>query len=282
MISPAGRRVLLVRKDKQTTVSGIGPACNEGAPKPQHKATYVLVHGAWHGSWCWKRVRAVLGDTGHHVFTPTLTGLGERSHLNSAIVDLSTHIADVVNLLRWEDLSDVILCGHSYGGAVIRGVADRIPERIRTLIYLDAFVPEDGESVFDLQAPERARHMRLQAQTAGCGWSVPPIPAEHFNVNLLDAAWVNAQCTPQSIASFEERIKLNRLPSQTHDIIHVLATGWDNSPFRAAHVRAKAKGWQTRTVGCGHEVMLDLPGELTDLLLEFARNQSGNRIKNSG
>jgi len=213
------------------------------------------------------------------VFTPTLTGLGERSHLNSATVDLSTHVADIVNLLRWEDLSDVILCGHSYGGAVIRGVADWVPERIRTLVYLDAFVPEDGESVFDLHAPERTQHMRLQAQAAGGGWNVPPIPAERFNVNLRDAAWVNDQCTFQSIASFEERIKLNRPPSQSHDIIHILATGWDNSPFRAAHDRAKAKGWQTRTIACGHEAMLDLPGKLTNLLLEFAPSHRGNRIK---
>src|SRR5262249_40283254 len=213
------------------------------------------------------------------VFTPTLTGLGERSHLNAATVDLSTHIADVVNLLRWEDLSDVILCGHSYGGAVIRGVADGVPERIRTLVYLDAFVPEDDESVFDLHALERTQHMRLQAQTAGGGWSVPPIPAERFNVNLRDADWVNAQCTPQSIASFEERIKLNRVPSRMHDTLHILATGWHNSPFGAAHERAKAKGWQTRTVACGHEVILDLPGELTDLLLEFARSQAETALR---
>jgi pimeloyl-ACP methyl ester carboxylesterase len=237
----------------------------------QNQTTYVLVHGAWHGSWCWKRVRKNLRDAGHQVFTPTLTGLGERSHLNSAAVNLPTHIADVVNLLRWEDLSDVILCGHSYGGNVITGVADRIPERIRTLVYLDAFVPEAGECVFDLHSPERARQMRLQAQMAGDGWNVPPIPAERFNVNQGDAAWVNAQCTFQSIASFEEHIRLNRVPSHAHYATHILATGWDNSPFRAAQKRAKAKGWKTRTVACGHEVMLDLPGELTDLLLEFAK-----------
>jgi len=111
----------------------------------QNRTTYVLVHGAWHGSWCWKRVRKSLRDAGHQVFTPTLTGVGDRSHLNSAAINLSTHIADVVNLLQWEDLSDVVLCGHSYGGSVISGVIDRIPERIRTLVYLDAFVPEDGE-----------------------------------------------------------------------------------------------------------------------------------------
>ena len=259
----------MTRMDKQKNMSGISLTREEGPFKPQDQTTYVLVHGAWHGSWCWKLVRKSLRDAGHQVFTPTLTGLGERCHVNSAAVSLSTHIADVVNLLRWEDLSDVILCGHSYGGSVISGVADRIPERIRSLVFLDAFVPEDGECVFDL-APEHAQHMRLQAQTAGDGWNVPPIPAERFNVNLRDAAWVNVRCTSQSIASFEEQIELHRVPSHTRDATHILATGWDNSPFRAAHERAKTKGWKTRTVTCGHEVMLDLPGELTDLLLEFA------------
>ena len=179
----------MTRTDEPRNASGISPTREKGLPT-QNPATYVLVHGAWHGSWCWKRVRKGLRDTGHQVFTPTLTGLGERSHLNSAAVNLSTHIADVVNLLRWEDLSDVILCGHSYGGNVITGVADRIPERIRSLVYLDAFVPEDGECLFDLVPPELAQRMRLQAQTAGSGWNIPPLPAEHFNVNLRDAAWI--------------------------------------------------------------------------------------------
>jgi pimeloyl-ACP methyl ester carboxylesterase len=103
----------LTRRDKQRDVWGISSTRKEEPPKTQDQTTYVLVHGAWHGSWCWKRVRKSLRDAAHQVFTPTLTGLGERSHLNSAAVNLSTHIADVVNLLRWEDLSDVILCGHS-------------------------------------------------------------------------------------------------------------------------------------------------------------------------
>jgi pimeloyl-ACP methyl ester carboxylesterase len=235
-----------------------------------NQATYVLVHGAWHGSWCWKRVRKNLQDADHQVVAPTLTGLGERSHLNSDSVNLSTHIADIVNLLRWEDLSNVILCGHSYSGMVISGVADQVPERIRTLVYLDAFVPEDGECVFDLLSQEWVEQIRLGAQTAGAGWNVPPIPAEHFNVNSRDAAWVNAQCTSQSIASFEEHIKLNRVPSRKHDSTYIAATGWDwdHSPFRAAHERASANGWRIRTLPCGHEAMLDLPDELTHLLLE--------------
>jgi pimeloyl-ACP methyl ester carboxylesterase len=234
-------------------------------------ATYVLVHGAWHGSWCWKRVRKALQAAGHDVFTPTLTGVGERSHLNSAGVDLSTHIADVANLIRWEELSDVILCGHSYGGCVISGAADRFPDHIRALVYLDAFVLEDGEALIDLLPPEQVQGMRKLAQDTGDGWKVAPIPAEAFNVNPHDAAWVNRQCTPQALAAFEERIKLTGGLGRIKDVTHILATGYqEGSPFPACHERAKKKGWKTRTVACGHDVMLDLPGELTALLLEYA------------
>src|SRR5580658_6722544 len=171
-------------------------------------ATYVLVHGAWHGGWCWKRVRKALQAAGHEVFTPTLTGVGERSHLNSAGINLSMHIADVANLIKWEELSDVILCGHSYGGCVISGAADRVPDHIRALVYLDAFVLENGEALIDLLPREQAERMRQQAQATGEGWKVAPIPAEAFRVNPSDAAWVNRQCTPQSLATFEEPVAL--------------------------------------------------------------------------
>ena len=123
-------------------------------------STYVLVHGAWHGSWCWKRVRKALQANGHDVFTPTLTGLGERSHLLSREVNLETHIDDVVNLIRWEELSNIVLCGHSYGGVVVSGVADRVPDRIGALIYLDAFVLEDGRSVHDEVPPDQKERQR--------------------------------------------------------------------------------------------------------------------------
>jgi pimeloyl-ACP methyl ester carboxylesterase len=233
--------------------------------------TYVLVHGAWHGSWCWKRVRKALQATGHDVFTPTLTGVGERSHLNSAGVNLSTHIADVANLILWEELSDVILCGHSYGGCVISGAAERVPDRIQALVYLDAFVLEDGESLVDLLPPQQAEGMRRLAQDTGDGWKVPPIPAEAFKVNPRDSAWVNRQCTPQSLATFEERIKLTSSFGRITDVTHILATGYtEGSPFPACHERAKKKEWKTRSISCGHDVMLDLPEELTALLLEYA------------
>jgi pimeloyl-ACP methyl ester carboxylesterase len=234
-------------------------------------ATYVLVHGAWHGSWCWKRVRKVLQAAGHEVFTPTLTGVGERSHLNSAGVNLSTHIADVANLIKWEELSDVILCGHSYGGCVISGAADQVPDRIRALVYLDAFVLEDGEALTDFLPPGQAQGMRQLARDTGDGWKVAPIPAEAFRVNPRDSAWVNRQCTPQALACFEEQIRLTGGIGRIRDVTHILATGYtEGSPFPACHDRAKKMGWKTRTMPCGHDVMLDLPDELTAFLLEYA------------
>jgi len=234
-------------------------------------ATFVLVHGAWHGSWCWKRVRKNLQYAGHDIFTPTLTGVGERSHLASPDVNLSTHIADILNLIQWEELSSIILCGHSYGGFVISGVADRIPDRIRALVYLDAFVPEDGESVFDLVSPEMAAGLRRQAAASGDGWKVEPISGEVFQVNLADRAWMNAQCTAHPIASLEERIRLSGALERVQNATHILASGFrEGSPFAAAQARAKKRGWKITTVTCGHDVMLDMPEELTTLLLDHA------------
>jgi pimeloyl-ACP methyl ester carboxylesterase len=231
--------------------------------------TYVLVHGAWHGSWCWKRVRKALQAEGHEVFTPTLTGVGERFHVSSPSINLDTHIADVVNLIQWEELSEIVLCGHSYGGCVISGAADRIPDRIRALVYLDAFVPEDGERMFNLVPEERVQGMRQQAKTTGEGWKVAPIAAEVFRVNPGDCAWVNAQCTPHPLGCFEQRIKLTGRLGRIADITHILAD-WEGSPNPACHERAKAKGWKTQTMPCGHDVMLDLPKELTAFFLRFA------------
>jgi pimeloyl-ACP methyl ester carboxylesterase len=236
-------------------------------------ATFVLVHGGWRGSWCWKRVRKALQAREHEVFTPTLTGVGERSHLLSPHVNLDTHIDDVVNLIRWEELSDIVLCGHSYAGCVVTGVADRLPDRIAALVYLDAFVPEDGQSLFDT-LPSFWKTLQLEAaERDGEGWKVPPIPAQMFKVNAGDLEWVNRQCTMQSIATCQQVIKLSGRVDALKDVTFILATGFDDSPFTAFYDRAKAKGWKTLTMSCGHDVMLDRPDELTGALLDIAEAQ---------
>ena len=224
-------------------------------------ATFVLVHGAWHGSWCWKRVRSSLQQHGHEVFTPTLTGIGERSHLLSRDVDLNTHILDVLNLIQWEELEDIVLCGHSYGGMVVAGVADRIPRHIRSLVFLDAFVPEHGQCLVDF-AP-------ISEDQRVDDWKCLPIAAGIFGVNLADRAWVDRQCTLQSLACFQQPIQLTGGIGQLKRIAYVYASGWagDHSPFRPFYEQSKSRGWATSEIDCGHDVMLDRPDALTALLL---------------
>ena len=228
--------------------------------------TFVLVHGAWRGSWLWKRVRPLLQAKGHEVFTPTLTGLADRSHLLTPEINLETHIDDILNLFRWEDLSNAVLCGHSYAGSIISGVADRIPDRLAALVYLDAFVLEDGECIHDT-LPKQHRELQLQG-AAGDGWRVPPIPAEVFNVNIDDRDWVDQQCTPQPVATFEQAIKLNGQGETVQNVSYVLTTDQPGSPFPPFLERAKVRGWKTLTIATGHDAPIDDPAELTKILLD--------------
>jgi pimeloyl-ACP methyl ester carboxylesterase len=231
--------------------------------------TFVLVHGAWRGSWLWKRVRPLLQSAGHEVFTPTLTGLADRSHLLAPDITLDTHIDDVAGLFEWEDLSDVVLCGHSYAGSVISGVADRIPERIAALVYLDAFVLEDGECIYDT-LPDEHKEAQLQgAEATGDGWRIPPIPAEVFNVNADDRDWVDQQCTPQPIATFEQAIRITGKEASIQNVTYIMATGYDGSPFPPFFERARARGWNTLTIGAGHDASLDDPDGVTKILLDI-------------
>jgi pimeloyl-ACP methyl ester carboxylesterase len=227
---------------------------------------YVLVHGAWHGSWCWARVRRLLAVEGHQVFTPTLTGVGERSHLSSRDVGLDTHIADVANLMIWENLRDVVLVGHSYAGIVVGHVADRMPDRIRSLIYLDAFVPENGKTLFDF-LPDKGEGDRKLAGADGEGWRVPPRPASSFAVNAADAAWVVRQCTMHPLSSFEAPARISGACDDIANVGYILARGFDG-PFGQFYAKARERRWWQEELACGHDVMLDMPNELTALLLQ--------------
>ena len=172
-------------------------------------ATFVIVHGAWSGGHAWRWLRPLLRAAGHEVFTPALTGLGERSHLASAQIDLEAHVRDVVGVLEYEDLLQVVLVGHSYGGMVITGVADRVPERLAQLVYLDAEVPLDGQGEFDLLAPEERAGYQESARSKGQGWRIPPpvpepLPAE-LDPNLR---WAMSRMVPQPLATFTQPLRL--------------------------------------------------------------------------
>jgi pimeloyl-ACP methyl ester carboxylesterase len=231
-------------------------------------ATFVLVHGAWHGAWCWRRVARLLAKDGHEVFTPALTGLGERSHLLHPAIDVDTHVLDVVNEMKWQELQGVALVGHSYGGMVISGVAEKMEGAIASLVMLDAFMPENGQSVADMQPPAM-REAVLAAERSGLT-SLPPRPAEFFRVNERDRAWVDAQCTPQPIRCFLQKLKLTGARERIAKKTYIRASAYPSPYFDAGLASARARNWRTCELACGHDVMLDMPERLAEILREAA------------
>lgn len=231
--------------------------------------TFVLVHGAFHGGWCWRRVADLLEAQGHKVFTPTLTGLGERSHLTGPQVNLSTHITDVVNVFKWEQLSDAVLCGHSYAGMVIAGVAERVASSIASIVFLDAFVPDNGDAMAALTG--QAMRDAIKAALDRGETALPPRPAEFFGVNERDRAWVNGNMTPQSIATFTEKIVLTGALQRIGRKAYIRAPSYVNPGFDKALARIKADpSWRTYAATCGHDVMVDAPEWLAKILLAAA------------
>jgi pimeloyl-ACP methyl ester carboxylesterase len=230
--------------------------------------TFVLVHGAWHGAWCWRRVARLLTRDGHEVFTPTLTGLGERSHLLAPNIDLDTHILDVVNEMKWQQLKDVVLVGHSYAGMVISGVAERMEKAIAAFVMLDAFFPENGEALIDLATPA-VREGSLAAARSGAA-TVPPRSAAAFNVNEADRAFVDAQCTPQPLQCMLAKVTLTGARERIGKRAYIRAAGYPSESFDRGLAKARAQGWPTYEVPCGHDVMLDMPDRLAAILREVA------------
>jgi pimeloyl-ACP methyl ester carboxylesterase len=240
-------------------------------------SNFVLVHGAWHGGWCWRDTAAALRAQGHTVITPTHTGVGERAHQGGADVTLETHVRDVIGAIEAEELSDIVLCGHSYGGMVITAVADRLGARVKSLVYLDAFVPEDGQSLLDLLKialpPEVAAGFigAFQGSAKEKGL-MAPIPAEAFNIRPENRPWVDRRCVPQSLATFTLPCLLggggNAAVKQR---VYVLADGWDPSPFRHFAARCEGQaGWRVVKMPCSHDVMVDMPRELAAELVRCA------------
>lgn len=229
--------------------------------------TFVLVHGAWHGGWCWERVVALLTDKGHRTYAPTLTGLAERAHLLSRDITLATHVADVVDLIRAERLTDIVLVGHSYGGFVISGVAEQVP--VASIVFLDAFVPDNGQCLLELTAP--ATRAVIEAALQRGDMAVPPRPAEFFKVNEKDRAWVDTMCTPHPIATMTDRLALTDARDRIARRTYIRAKDYPNPGFDAALAKAKADpAWGVYEAPCGHDVMVDLPQRLAEILVEVA------------
>ena len=224
-------------------------------------ATFIVAHGAWSAGWAWKKMRPLLRERGHEIFTPTYTGLGERSHLVRADIDLETHIADVLGVLHCEDLRGVVLIGHSYGGMVATGVADRAAERIARLVYLDAFVPRDGQSLNDLR-PGQAPH----PAAGSVQWLIEPNPLPP-DTPAEDVAWIMPRRMPHPRKCFEQRLRLSgaveRLP-RTYIYCTRPAPGDGFRPF-AQRARSES-GWQYLEIDSSHNPHITVPQALARLL----------------
>lgn len=225
--------------------------------------TFVLVHGGFSGGWIWKSVRAYLETARHRVYTPTLTGLGERSHLISPILDLDTHIQDVVNVLRFEELKDVVLVGNSYSGMVITGVADQIPERVGHLVYVDAFVPVDGESVFDLVTPSLRSQFMAQANTQGDGWRVSP---------LSDG---DPRRMAQPIKTLQQPIRLKGTANGEIRRTFIRCTDPKSPSIESSEERVRSQpGWQHLELATSGRAASQAPKKLADMLMTAIKTEA--------
>jgi pimeloyl-ACP methyl ester carboxylesterase len=245
------------------------------------KATFVLVHPAWHGAWCWRKVIPFLRASGHEVYTPTLTGLGERSHLARPDIGLDIHVQDVVNVMTYEDLGSAILVGHSSSGVVITGVADRVPERIGHLVYLDAFVPEDGQSMWDVMPAGISRvELEARVQREGQGWLLPslaPVPWDQFVrkawhvTDEADVRWMVARLGPTPIKHFKDAVRRTNPAAAKIPRTYIRCPEYPHPVFdRLAETSRKGGVWRYREVAGRHHPAITHPRELANVLLEIA------------
>jgi pimeloyl-ACP methyl ester carboxylesterase len=259
-----------------TEASSVGTSTMRA--QSRNNGTFVLVHPAWFGGWCWKKVALLLRAGGYDVHTPTLTGLGDRAHLARPEIGLNTHIEDITNFLKYEDLTGVVLVGNSSGGMVITGVADRVPELIAHIVYLDAFVPQDGQSMLDVIRPEQRPAMEALVQQEGQGWFVPrfaPPPWEKLVpgwgiTDEADQRWVLPRFRPTPFGHFKEAVSRKNAAAEKLSRTYIRCVQWQNAVYdRYAEAAQRTPGWRHRELATSHLPLITHPRELTDLLLEI-------------
>lgn len=236
--------------------------------------TFVLVHGSWHGGWCWKDVARRIRSLGNEVFTPTLSGLGERSHLQKCRIDLTTHIEDISNLINFEDLDNIVLVGHSYGGVVVTGVASILSQRIAKLVYLDAFIPDAGQREFDLLDSGEAIGKKGDFNEDGI-WFRPPASLQYLGVEELENKdWIASRLTRLPLEVYNtpcplplDEAKFNSIP---RTYIHCIR-GPSAKRFAPFAEKARRNSWKYYQLSTGHDAMLTMPQQVASLLLEAAK-----------
>jgi pimeloyl-ACP methyl ester carboxylesterase len=237
---------------------------------------FILVHGAYHGGWCWRKTLDIFYEQSVEALAPTLTGLGEKSHLLTDNIGLSTHVADIVQIFKFEDLHDVVLVGHSYAGMVISGVAEIIPERIAHLVYLDALVPLDGQTVFDILPGTESRVKEIILAGQKIKVITPPDPQAFGVNNPDDIAWMANRLTPMPYKCYAEPIKINNIATEnipkTYLICDIQMRGELQQSHESAFARAKEAGWANKRLVGSHDIMVTHPRELANNLLEIPRS----------
>jgi pimeloyl-ACP methyl ester carboxylesterase len=237
-------------------------------------AEFVLVHAAWHGAWEWRDVARRLRLAGHTVHTPTLTGCGDRAHLLSPDIGLETHLTDVLNVFRWEEVSRAVLVGHSYSGTVVTGVADRIPDQVHALVYMDAFVPQDGQSTSDMTPEWRLKEIRELAAREGKGWFVPPHHAERWVAEPGLRERVLKLAGPHPLRCLEDKLHLTGGLDRVRRKYYVLSEAFKPSPFWQFHDKYRAHpSWKVLRLPTMHDAMISMPDEVTDILLDAAEER---------
>ncbi|GAC1339950.1 MAG: alpha/beta fold hydrolase [Acetobacteraceae bacterium] len=231
-------------------------------------ATFVLVHGAWHGGWCWRDVTRLLQQAGHRVATPTCTGLGERAHLMSRDITLDTFVADVAGVIAAEELDDIVLVGHSFGGLAASGVADRMPERIRALVFLDALLVPPGATPFDALPPEIVAARVAAAEASSAGVSLPAPPPAAFGVTDPAAGeWLARRLTPHPFGTFTSPLTLRNPVGHGHACIYIECTDPVYSPLDPVKRWARQQpGWRWEALAASHDPMVTAPDALARLL----------------
>jgi pimeloyl-ACP methyl ester carboxylesterase len=248
-------------------------------------ATFVIVHGAWSGAHAWRWVRPLLRADGHEVLTPCLTGLGERAHLAQASTNLDTHIRDVEAVLQYEDLHDVVLVGHSYGGMVITGLADRGCDRIAQLVYLDADVPLDGQSELDMLSDDEREPWLEAARTRGDGWLIPPPFPDPLPPGLApEVVWTISRMVPQPLATFTQPVQLRSTPSALPPRTFILCTeGKEGEPPRPYVSRVRSDpDWRLIELPASHVAHVTAPHDLAATLTDVVLTAQPVAPSNSG
>jgi pimeloyl-ACP methyl ester carboxylesterase len=233
---------------------------------------FLLIHGAFHGGWCWRRVGDLLSAAGARVFTPTMTGLGERAHLLNERVGLATFIDDAIGVIEAEELVNIVLVGHSFGGAVISGVADRLPERIAQLVYLDAIVPVSGRSALSC-LPLETQEVRLRTARETPGGLTIPLPTETmFDLPPgPDRDWVARRIRPHPLASYTDPIHLDHPVGNGRPRLYIRCTDPAYPAVIPSYDRIKTEdGWTLVDLATGHDAMVTAPRALAEILLHYA------------